>query len=172
MQEIEDPDDLRERYVIPFYLDLMELNALHAQPELFLAVRERATELSTEDVERLLRAPWRPRVMGAWYCIAKQQPELVGRVHSALRGSQGSLTAPPLLTAALCFANESTLAAIADYAGCDAEHEWGAHGAARAAAQILSRRLGVDSPLPSGSGEDLRAMEGLLGIARRLQQHR
>lgn len=172
MQELDDPDHLREEYVIPFYLDLMDHNALNAEPELLLAVQERAKDLSTKDVERLLHAPWRPRVMGAWYSIANPQPELVAAVHKSLRSSQGRLTAPPLMTAVLCCAGEDTLAAIADYERSDAENQWGADGAARAAAQVLSRRLGVDSPLPPSSGEDLRAMEGLLGIAQQLQRPR
>lgn len=66
MKELDDPDDLREKYVIPFYLHLMDHNALNAEPELLLAVQERAEEVSLQDVERLLLASWRPRVMGAW----------------------------------------------------------------------------------------------------------
>lgn len=61
----------------------------------------------------------------------------------------------------------------ADHERSDAANQGGADGAAGAAAQIPSRRLGVASPLPpSSSGEDLRAMEGLLGIAQQLQQQR
>lgn len=171
MKELDDPDDLRETYVIPFYLDLMDHNALNAQPELLVAVQERAKELSLKDVERLLLASWRPRVMGAWYYMANPRAELVDAVLYSLRSSQGRLTAPPLMSAVVCCGGEEGLAAIADYEAVDAENQWGADGAAQAAAQILSRRLGVDSPLPPGSGEDLWAMEGLLGIAQQIRYH-
>jgi len=77
-----------------------------------------------------------------------------------------------LATAALCCAAEDTPAAKADYERSDAANQGGADGAAGAAAQIPSRRLGVASPLPPSSGDDLRAMEGLLGIAQQLQQQR
>lgn len=172
VEEFDDPDDLREKYVIPFYLDLMDHNALNAEPELLLAVQERAKELSIKDVERLLLASWRPRVMGAWYFIEDPQAQLVDAVRYSLRSSQGRLTAPPLMAAIACCDGEEGLAAIADYEGVDVDNQWGADGAARAAAQVLSRRLGVDSPLPPSSREDLWVMEGLLAIAQRLQHHR
>ena len=171
MKELDDPDDLREKYVIPFYLDLMDHNALNAEPELLLAVQDRAKELSIKDIERLLQASWRPRVMGAWYYMANPRAELVDAVLYSLRTSQGRLTSPPLMTAVACWGGEEGLAAIAEYEAADAENQWGADGAARAGSQILSRRLGLDSPLLPSSAEDLRAMEGLLAIAQQLQHH-
>lgn len=171
MSGLNDADDLRDEYVIPFYLDLMEHNGLNVGAELLLAVQERAEELSTASIERLLLASWRPRVMGAWYSVASPQVVLVDAVHESLRTSQGRLTAPPLMTAVLCYAGEDGLAAIVDYAREDIEHHWGADGVARAAAQILSRLLGVDSPLPPSSREDLWAMQGLLRLAQQLQRH-
>ncbi len=70
VDDLDDADDLRDRYVVPFYRHLMADNALGASPELLGAVRERGSELQVDEVQRLLLGSWRPRVMGAWYSAA------------------------------------------------------------------------------------------------------
>ncbi|HEY5980437.1 MAG TPA: DUF6000 family protein, partial [Microlunatus sp.] len=79
-----EPVGFDDRYVNPYYLQLMASNAAEADEVVLREVRVRAGELSVHDVRRLLLDSWRPRVMGAWYAIARPRPELSDAVHASL----------------------------------------------------------------------------------------
>jgi hypothetical protein len=88
--------DLERRYVQPFYLTMMRLNALRSEVPLD-TLRDAARQLTDDDVTLLLNTAWRPRVLGAWFASGRG-----GRLETALLRSLetlgGSLTAPPLAT--------------------------------------------------------------------------
>jgi len=169
VDEVDDAEDLRDKYVVPFYRHLMADNALGATPELLDAVREKGSELQVGEVRRLLLGSWRPRVMGAWYSVAHPRAELGETVRLSLTGCQGRLTALPLLVSAIAHAGADTLAAIAAYEHQDRGHHWGADGVARAAAETLSRQLSIECPLPPATDDARRSMEGLLRVGRMLR---
>lgn len=169
VDELPDPEDLREKYVIPFYLKMMGFNSSKAPAGLLEQVHARARELPPADVERLLLAPWRPRVMGTWYAIAAPNDDYRDVVHQSLRSSRGSLTAPALMVAVIHYAGPDSLATVADYERTDLANSWGSSGAARAAATVLSSALGIPSPLAASSPEELQLFQELMRVADRVR---
>jgi hypothetical protein len=169
VDELPDPEDLREKYVIPFYLKMMGFNSVRAPDELLRQIHERARELPPADVHRLLLAPWRPRVMGTWYAIAAPSDDYRDLVHQSLRSSKGSLTAPALMVAVIQYSGPDSLAAIADYERADVANSWGSAGAARAAATILSSALGRPSPLAESSPDEFQFFRELMSVADRVR---
>ena len=163
--------DTADRYVVPYYLQMMATNAADADEALLDEVRLRAGELSPPQVRQLLLDSWRPRVMGAWYAIALRRPELADAVLVSLRTSYGHLTSPPLLVAALEVGGEDSRQAIIDYEHADVAHGWGAAGLARAAADRLAVRQESQSPLPPPTQGDREGFDALRRVAERLGDH-
>jgi len=170
VDEWPDPEDLHERYVRPFYLKMMRLNAVRAPEGMLSEIRNRSQELSPKDVKRLLLAPWRPRVMGTWYAIAAPHDEYEETICTSLRSSKGSLTAPALLAAVVLYAPAEGLEVIAEYARVDLAARWGAAADALAAASMLASERGVSNPLPAATAEDLETFGTLMAVARRLHE--
>lgn len=158
------------RYVTPFYLKLMGCAAGDADTHLITKVRKRASHLSSSQVAQLLQMHWRPRVMGAWYAVAVQDPSLSTPVHDSLETSLGHLTSPPLITATLAYPSQRTATLLHDYIETDREHQWGAAGFAAAALDRLvpAAEGQVDAP-PRFSPEDVELLDKLLAFGRALQ---
>ena len=68
-----------QRYIQPFYSDLMNLNFIRKPTaytdELFALLNDRAHEIENEDVIKMLNDSWRPSKVGAWM-ISISKPEL------------------------------------------------------------------------------------------------
>ena len=162
------PVSFDDRYVSPYYLQLMATNAAEADEVVLREIRARAGELSVDEVRRLLLDAWRPRVMGAWYAIARPRPELSDAVHTSLHTCQGHLTSPPLIVAALQYAREDTPEALDSYAERDVQHGWGVAGLARAAADVLGERRRTTVPDRPPSTEDVESLTSLRRTAQLL----
>ncbi|WP_406076756.1 DUF6000 family protein [Micromonospora sp. NBC_00858] len=164
-----DTDELIERCVVPFYLDMMGTNALRYGRPLIAALAEVSRGATPADVMALLRDGWRPRVMGAWYSVGVGGPEVTAAVLHALATSQGSLDAPPLATAAVVLAGPEAIEALEQYFAADQAEGWGASGVIAAAADHVRRHHHVATPLPLPTDADEVTFAALLDIARRLQ---
>jgi hypothetical protein len=128
-------DDEIVELITPFYLKMMGMNARIYGAHLLLDVAVAARTLDAADVIQLLRADWRPRVMGAWFALPHDEPEVTDAVLRSLETSLGNLTSPPLAVTAVVLAARDALSALAHYAASDAENHWGACGFAAAAAE-------------------------------------
>lgn len=84
-----------EQRVVPFYLQMMDVNAATADYCFLAAVRASGRQVTPDEVTWLLRDDWRPRVMGAWYAVVFDSRELCEVLSASLVSSAGSLTAPP-----------------------------------------------------------------------------
>lgn len=132
---LEEPD-LVELYS-PFYLHMMGTNARLYGADLLVDVVRIGRALDAADVIRLLRAHWRPRVMGAWFALMHNEPDVTDAVLASLETSLGDLTSPPLAVVAVVLAGSDALAALAHYAARDLENELGACEFIAAAAEHL-----------------------------------
>ncbi|WP_345482544.1 hypothetical protein, partial [Actinopolymorpha pittospori] len=92
-------------FVVPFYLNLMRLNATWVGDEVWNDLVQVGRTAELDDVVWLLRAgawrpvvmgAWRPVVMGAWLSLRFGPGQVGTDVLAALSASEGSLTAPPL----------------------------------------------------------------------------
>lgn len=101
--------------VLPFYMNLMSSNATWVGHEVWDELVDVGRSVEIDDVVWLLRVgAWRPVVMGAWLSL-RFEPEHVGaEVLKALRDSGGSLTTPPLATAAVILAGPDAIPALRD----------------------------------------------------------
>ena len=76
---------LYSQYVVPFYLQMMRLNAVGrdvSESALLAAART----IAPDEVLALLRdRNWRPQVMGAWFSVRHAAPDVVDGVLQALR---------------------------------------------------------------------------------------
>ncbi len=154
--------DLEERCVRPFYLTMMGLNALsHVVP--YDALSEVGRRTSDEEVARLLRSEWRPRVMGAWFA-AGRTTRLASELLRSLETSAGTLTAPPLAAVAVHGLGSAAQPALLAYLRIDLEQQHGSAGFIAAALE----RLGAAPEGIAIRDRDRTAVEGMLGVAYRL----
>jgi hypothetical protein len=161
--------ELAARYVTPFYLDMMRLNAVEYGPASLDDITAAGADVVASDVVRLLRLAWRERVMGAWYAVRVGGPDVTAAVLDALRTSGGSLDAPPLATAAVVLAGPAAVDALEHYFAADQAHDWGASGLIAAAAHYLREHHGITASLPPPTPADRDAFVALVHFARRLQ---
>lgn len=156
--------DLERRYVQPFYLTMMGLNALCGEVP-FDTLRDAARQLTDDDVTLLLNSAWRPRVMGAWFASGRG-----GRLETALlrslETSGGSLTAPPLATVAVRELGARAVPSLRAYLQRDLEHEW---GSASFAAAALERLGAVQGDVAAGD-RDRSGLDHMLTVACRLAE--
>jgi hypothetical protein len=154
--------DLERRYVQPFYMTMMWLNALRCEVP-FDALRDAARQVTDYDVTLLLNSDWRPRVMGAWFASGR-----AGRLETALLRSLGtsggSLTAPALATVAVRELGAKAVPSLQAYLQCDLEHEWGSASFVAAALE----RLGAVQAAVAVNDRDRGDLEQMLIVARRL----
>lgn len=155
-------NDLVVTKVHPFYLPMMGCNATTADPGLLTAVRDAASEVTMEQVLRLLRDTWRERVMGAWYSLSFPPEQIGDAVAQSMRTSAGSLTAPALATAAVVHLGAAAAPALHHYlttAPAD-----GSPGFVAAALE----HVGAPSSL-TAQQKDCDALSGMLAVAHFLR---
>jgi len=126
---------LNERFVQPFYLQMQRINAIDA--DVLPDVIDAAMTASASEVIELLRGEWRPRVMGAWFSVRHDDPTVTSELLQSLRTSQGSLTSPPLATAAVLVAGDGAIESLEAYLEADLNAQWGAAGFVTAAIEHL-----------------------------------
>lgn len=158
-------DERLQELVTPFYLQMVRVNALEMDDELLAGVAANGRTASVDEVLGLLQDSWRPRVMGAWYALFHDDPQIPEAVADCLRSSSGTLTSPPLAVSAVVLLGSEALGALEFHAEQDSSHVWGGHGFLAAALE----HLGVTAS--TGRPEDRHRAEfdGLLAVARRLR---
>ena len=154
--------DLDERFVAPFYLSMMRLNALQGSVPID-ALRELGAELADDDVVTLLHADWRPRVMGAWFCAGRTD-RLGEELLASVATSTGSLTTPPLVAVAVHGLGAAAAPELRSCLEADLADGHGCAGLVAAALERVEQRT-YDVPLTDQDRSDL---DGLLGVARLL----
>lgn len=156
--------DLVERYVRPFYLELMGRNAIRHVDKHETSLRALGPTLDASDVAELLGSLWRPRVMGAWFSLFRPQTEVSGELLRSLETSLGGLTAPPLATVAVHLLGDMAAPSLRIYGSTEAANRdsfW------RFTAAALEH-LGADSGGRSIEDEDRASFAGMLSAAQRL----
>lgn len=156
--------DLEERFVTPFYLGMMRLEALRGEVPVG-TLRELAAELADDDVVALLAADWRPRVMGAWFC-AGRTGRLGEELLASVATSTGSLTTPPLVAVAVHGLGAAAAPELRSCLEADLEGAHGSAGLVAAALDLVEQRT-YDVPV---SAQDRADLDGLLAVARLLAQ--
>jgi hypothetical protein len=151
---------LRESYVLPFYMQLPTHSA-----ELVPSVAATGREAPLADILELLGSDWRPRQVGAWFAIVRDEPEVLPAVLESLRTSRGSLTAPELAVAAIVLCGEEAIPALLDYQTAETERNFGRCGEISAARELLGAR----SPLGPASDEERARFARYLRVATDLQ---
>ncbi|RQX13616.1 DUF6000 family protein [Micromonospora arida] len=164
-----DIDDVIDRCVVPFYLDMMGTNAIRYGQPLTTALGDASRGVTPAQVTALLRDGWRPQVMGAWYSVTVAGPEVTTAVLHALATSRGALDAPSLATAAVVLAGPEAIEALERYFAADQAKGWGASGIIAAAADHVRRHHHVNTSLPAPSKTDQDTFAALLDVARRLR---
>ncbi|WP_269815386.1 DUF6000 family protein [Kribbella monticola] len=158
-------NELEARCVVPFYRQLMGIKALEAGPSTLAAVAALVDAAQPDEVVYLLRSGWREQVVGAWLSLAHPYDESVlAALSHALEASQGSLTAPALLTAVATLEAPTATTSIQTYYEADVAGSWGCAGLAEAAAAMLPA-----SPLPVPAAEDKEIFEALSVLANCLK---
>lgn len=111
-----------ERLVTPFYLQMMNCNALeHAEP-LWADLVRVGQEASLTDVQwQLRRGEWRPMVMGAWFSLGFDADEVGSDLLAAMARSAGAFTAPPLAVACALVLGRDAHEELARYAQRETE---------------------------------------------------
>jgi hypothetical protein len=154
--------DLERRCVLPFYLTMMDLNALSYDIP-FGTLHGVAQGTTDDEIAELLASDWRPRVMGAWLASGRAQ-RLEAPLLKSLETSAGSLTAPPLATVALHGLGAKAVPSLETYLQLDLEHEW---GSAWFVGAVLERLDATPADVAVGD-QARRALDGMLIVARRL----
>lgn len=155
--------DLETRCVLPYYLKMMGLNALQHRVD-FQSLTEVGQRTSDDEVVRLLRGAWRPRAMGAWFSVGRRDPDVLETLLWSLTTSAGSLTAPPLATAAVVNVGARAVDALLGYLVNDVAH---ADGSGRFIGAALEH-LGVPTAGVEVTDRDRSALAGMLAVAARL----
>ncbi len=167
-----DPDaDARARFVQPFYLKMMRLNAIQYGPRLAADIVVAGRTASPADVISLLGSNWRERVMGAWFALLQADPSVTEAVLQALSTSHGSLDAPPLAAAAVILAGAHALPALETYYAADLANEWGAAGIAAAAIDHLRRIQHLESGVRPPDANAIQWFAQLIEVAEALRHH-
>ncbi len=157
-------DDQVAKLIVPFYLQMMGMNAVSTSGrDLLPEVARIGRSLDPSEVVELLEGGWRLRVMGAWFSVVRDEPEVVVAVLASLETSLGALTSPPLATAAVVLAGSEAASALATYALFDSQHDAGACGFVSAAAQYVGA-----SVCCSPTDGDRRAFAEMLSFAEQL----
>ena len=127
-------------------------------------VRQRATELSIEDIAAMLTLPWRIQLMGIWYAVARNVGPLTKPLHHAFDACRGTLTAPALIAGVLSYADETTSEVLHIYRDRAITNRFGGVDLVDTALRRLDRPGLTLARTP----ED-EALDGLLEVARLLQ---
>jgi len=155
---------LEWRRVRPFYLKMTGLNALGSKVP-FRALNKATRRTTDGEVAELLASHWRARVMGAWLASGRAE-RLEAALLESLETSQGSFTSPPLATVALHGLGARAVPSLMAYLQLDLDNQW---GSASFMAAVLER-VDVTAAGVAIDDEDRQAVDGMLGIVRRLAQ--
>ena len=156
--------------MLPFYLQMMGLNAVRTDPELpsvddlwpELVPAGRSVDLL--DAKWLLNVgAWRPVVMGAWFSLRFSTAEIGVELRRAMERSLGSLTAPPLATACVLVAGVESLPELEHYVRTDP----GDDGSAQFVAAAMEH-LGALPPTPVSDGAYRERVQEMLTLGIRL----
>jgi hypothetical protein len=123
---------ITETYVLPFYMQLPR-----NRTELVPSVAAVGRSAPLGDIIEMLSSHWRPRQMGAWFSLVRDEPEILPAVLESLRSSLGSLTAPELATTAVLIGGEHAVPALLDYQTAETERNYGITGAVSAALEFV-----------------------------------
>ncbi|MCU1420927.1 MAG: hypothetical protein JWN36_578 [Microbacteriaceae bacterium] len=123
---------MRETYVLPFYQQLPRNSA-----ELIPSIAAVGRNAPLGDILELLGSGWRPRQVGAWLSLVRDEPEILPAVLESLRTSLGSLTAPELAVAAVLLGGERAVSALLAYQTAEDERNYGTVGAVSAALEYV-----------------------------------
>jgi len=157
--------DISERYVTPFYLDMMGLNAPTSGAERLATIRTLAGELDAQEVVGLLRSDWRPRVMGAWYALFNDAASVGDELLHSLETALGSLTAPALAIAASEVLGRDAVPSLEIYASADMAANYGSAGFVAA----VIERLDADPTRLKPGDQDRESVASMLAVAARLR---
>ena len=154
---------LEERAVLPFYLKMMRLNALHHAFDLWPELVTEAKAVTLDDAKWLLGVgAWRPVVMGAWFSVRFPAAEIGQELRRAMTASQGSLTAPPLAVACVVVSGIDAVPEMGQYVEADPGQD-GSTGFVAAGIEYLG---GPSSG--SVADEDRQAFKRLVHVATSL----
>jgi hypothetical protein len=157
-----------DRFVAPFYLQMMRTNAVEHGPALLPALVATGRTATAREVVALLRDPWRRSVMGAWFALLHDDDAVTTAVLDALAASGGQLDAPPLATAAAVLAGREALPALEAYAVEDAARDLGACGFVAATIEHLGGRTAACA----ADDRDRHELQQLLDLAGRIRAAR
>ena len=146
------------RWVVPFYLETMGLNAVDASSALLEDLVAAGSTLSSSDITDLLNGGWRGVAVGSWYALLSNDARVHEAVLAILAGSSGDLTAPGLCVTAIVLTGESCVEALCEYA----RRDLGACGFIAAALSYIGAPYGRCS----ADADDRRYFDRLLGLAQ------
>ncbi len=160
-------DEFLAKHVKPFYLAFMGLNATRASPDLRAAARASSAAVGPDKVRELLAADWRPRVMGAWYAVSHPTTAVGDALAASVETCRGSLTAPPLATAACLVLGPDAVPSLTSYARAAAADPYlGSDGYVAA----VLERLGGPATDVEPADSDRRNLEQMLSVAEELRR--
>lgn len=139
----------------------MGINAVVQGPPLLPEIAQVADDTTPREVATLLRAHWRPCVMGAWLSVRFRGMNVEEALIGSIRTCQDGQTAAPLATAAIVLLGARSLPVLEEVA----TRQQGADGYFMAALEHLG---GATPPRPSSAREH-EVLEELLLVAQQLQ---
>lgn len=157
----EQPDELVERCVVPFYLQMMGPHAVVEGLALLPQMARVPNDTTPQEVAILLGGHWRPRVMGSWLAVRFRGQCVEGALEESIRTCRDGESAAPLATAAclvLGLRGIPPLRALTDQG-------WGRHGYVAAALE----HLGDAVPPGIASRRDHEVFEQMMSLAQQLQ---
>jgi hypothetical protein len=166
---VEAPSSVVSRCAAPYYLKMMGGNARDVSSDVLGEIATMARATTDDETISLVRAEWRPCVMGAWIATTKSGPDVTNAVLTAMMRSLGTLTAPPLAVAAVTLADARALPALIHYYAEDIEHGYGSTGIIRAATQYVAETHHVENPLHAPSAQEVARFDALLDVAHILR---
>ena len=150
------------RWVVPFYLETMGLNAVDASSALLEDLVAVGSTLNSSDIIDLLNGGWRGVAVGSWYALLSNDARVHEAVLATLARSNGDLTAPGLCVTAIVLTGEGCVEALCEYARRDLEEGLGARGFIAAALSYL----GAPCSGCNADADDQRYFDRLLGLAQ------
>lgn len=162
--------ELVERFVRPWYLKMMRLNACEYGQALATEISRAGRQADDDTLVRLLRLGWRERVMGAWMAVTRDSERVTTEVLTQLESSHGSLDSPPLVTASVVLAGPMSMPALVKYHEADTASAWGAAGVVQQAALYVAERFAAANPLPVPPEGKHHVFDALVAVANAIRE--
>lgn len=109
-------NEIEVRYVRPFYLKMMGLNAIQNADRLWPELLAAGRTVTSDDVCWMLGCgAWRPGVMGGWLALAVPAEPARADLLAAMQSSGGSLTAPVFATVLLLLTGADAIPSMTEY---------------------------------------------------------